>query len=293
MPSSRERASASNVHHSGTMFRAVPPVIIPTFALVSSSMRPRRRSAIAREAARIAERPSSGYIPAWAARPWKRAWIATGGRRAEDDLADRRRLVVHVSELRLEPVVVERVAPSRPTSSFGVKSELHAGVRPVLGHDPPRRLEHHHHGRLVVGAEDRAAGVAHDTVLHDRLDRPRSAARCRGARRERAACPRLRRPGSRQRMFPIVEPTSHLRRPRPTRGRARRASATTRRRPPAPRPGGLGIAHELEEQLEDVGGSACDLTASTATTAPTAPARARAQRRRSRGTAAPAASDAT
>jgi hypothetical protein len=44
----------------------------PTFALVSSSMRPRRKSAIAREAAAIADRPSSGYIPAWDAVPWKR-----------------------------------------------------------------------------------------------------------------------------------------------------------------------------------------------------------------------------
>ena len=53
------------------MFAAVPPVIVPTFAVDSSSTRPRRISAIARAAAAIAERPSSGYIPACEARPWK------------------------------------------------------------------------------------------------------------------------------------------------------------------------------------------------------------------------------
>ena len=58
------------------MLRAVPPVITPTLALDWWSMRPSRMSAIARAAARIAERPSSGYMPAWDARPWNRASIA-------------------------------------------------------------------------------------------------------------------------------------------------------------------------------------------------------------------------
>ena len=49
-----------------------PAVIRPTFAVVSSSIRPRRRSAIAFAAAAIAERPSSGTIPECAGRPWKR-----------------------------------------------------------------------------------------------------------------------------------------------------------------------------------------------------------------------------
>jgi hypothetical protein len=48
----------------------VPPVIVPTFAVESSSTRPNRISAIARAAAAIADLPSSGCIPAWAARPW-------------------------------------------------------------------------------------------------------------------------------------------------------------------------------------------------------------------------------
>ena len=52
------------------MLVAVPPVIVPTFAVESSSTRPRRNSAIARAAAAIADRPSSGCMPEWEARPW-------------------------------------------------------------------------------------------------------------------------------------------------------------------------------------------------------------------------------
>ena len=96
-----------NVHHSGTMLRAVPPVIVPTLAVVSSSTRPSRRSAIARAAAAIAERPSSGNMPECEARPWKRTSMRTAERRAEDHLADRRRLVVDEAELGVQPRVVE------------------------------------------------------------------------------------------------------------------------------------------------------------------------------------------
>ena len=43
----------------------------------------------------------------------------------------------------------------------------------ALGEDPPRRLEHHDHGRLVVRAEDGATGVANDPLLVDHgLERP-------------------------------------------------------------------------------------------------------------------------
>ena len=52
------------------MFPAVPPLISPTFAVDSSSTRPSLKSAIAFAAAAIAERPSSGYMPECAARPW-------------------------------------------------------------------------------------------------------------------------------------------------------------------------------------------------------------------------------
>ena len=52
------------------MFPAVPPLMSPTFADESSSIRPSLKSATAFAAAAIADRPSSGYMPAWAARPW-------------------------------------------------------------------------------------------------------------------------------------------------------------------------------------------------------------------------------
>ena len=48
---------------------ALPPAIEPTFTVVSSSTRPSRIEQIARAAARIAERPSSGRMPACAATP--------------------------------------------------------------------------------------------------------------------------------------------------------------------------------------------------------------------------------
>jgi len=43
------------------MLPALPPSIRPTFAVVSSSTRPRRRSAIARAAAAIAEREGRAW----------------------------------------------------------------------------------------------------------------------------------------------------------------------------------------------------------------------------------------
>src|SRR6266508_2412669 len=47
------RASARMAQRSGTMFRALPPWMVPTFADVSASIRPRRRSATARAAAAV------------------------------------------------------------------------------------------------------------------------------------------------------------------------------------------------------------------------------------------------
>ena len=71
---SSERVSASSRQRSGTMLvEPAPPWIEPTLAVVCSSIRPSGIAAIAWAAARIAERPSSGRMPAWAARPWKSA----------------------------------------------------------------------------------------------------------------------------------------------------------------------------------------------------------------------------
>ena len=107
--SSCERTSAVNEHHSGTTFRAVPPEMTPTFALVSSSTRPRRKSAIARDAAAIAERPSSGCIPACAAAPWKRKSRSRACGEPSTISPIARALVVDVARRRDEPRVVERV----------------------------------------------------------------------------------------------------------------------------------------------------------------------------------------
>ena len=92
-------------------------------------------------------------------------------RRAEDHLADRRRLVVDVAEPRLQPLVVEGGRAEQPTSSFGVNrssmppcGRFSASTRRVA-------FEHRRDGRLVVRAEDRAGRVAHDAVLDHRLDR--------------------------------------------------------------------------------------------------------------------------
>ena len=95
-----------------------------------------------------------------------------GRRGAEDDLADRRRLVVDVAELGLEPRVVEGAGAEQADLLLRGEEQLDARVRPPLRDDPPRRLEHRRDGRLVVGAEDRPAGIADDAVLDDGLERP-------------------------------------------------------------------------------------------------------------------------
>ena len=93
-------------------------------------------------------------------------------RRAEDHLADRPGLVVDVADPGGEAASSRTpAAPRRPTSSFGVKrSSRPACGTPLLDH-PPGGLDHRDDRGLVVGAEDRAAGVPDDAVLDDRLDR--------------------------------------------------------------------------------------------------------------------------
>ena len=73
---SSERASPRIVQRPGTTFVPPwPPEIVPMFAVVSASIRPSRIAAIARAAASIALRPSSGRIPACACVPRKSASI--------------------------------------------------------------------------------------------------------------------------------------------------------------------------------------------------------------------------
>jgi hypothetical protein len=94
-------------------------------------------------------------------------------RRAEDDLADRRALVVHEARARVQPRVVERPCALQAHLLLRREHELDPGVRDPLADDAADRLEHGDHGGLVVGPEDRAAGVADHPVLVDvRLELP-------------------------------------------------------------------------------------------------------------------------
>ena len=60
-----------------------------------------------------------------------------GPRRAEDDLADRRRLVVDEPEPRVEPVVVEGRGPDEADLLLRREEELDPGMAPTLGEDAP------------------------------------------------------------------------------------------------------------------------------------------------------------
>ena len=93
-------------------------------------------------------------------------------RSTEDDLADRRRLVVHVAELRVEAIVVERVRADEADLLLRREQELDPRMRTVLREHAPDAFQHRDDGRLVVRAEDRAAGVAHDAVLDDGVEGP-------------------------------------------------------------------------------------------------------------------------
>ena len=108
-PWSCERTSASSEHRSGTMFRAVPPRIRPTFAVVSSSMPPERHVGDRARGRRRSRAPLLGIHPRVRGAPDEREPELLRRRRADDDLADRRRLVVDVAHPRVEPVGVERV----------------------------------------------------------------------------------------------------------------------------------------------------------------------------------------
>ena len=224
------------------MFAAVPPLIGPTFAVDSSSIRPSRISAIARAAAAIADRPSSGYIPACAARPWNVISSCCADGAPSTIVADRRRLVVDVADAaRGAGDGRTRRRRCSPTSSFGVNSELDPGVRPALGEHAARRLEHRGDRGLVVAAEDRRPRVADDAVLDDRLDRVgrRHGVEV-GAEEDRLALGASARPA--RRGSPSSSRPSARRRPRRPRARSRGDTRRRGRRPRAPRPDGLEIA---------------------------------------------------
>ena len=68
----------------------------------------------------------------------------------------------------MKPRVVERRGADEADLLLPRKHELDSGVRDALGEHAAHALEHLRDGGLVVGAEDRAAGVADDSVLDDR-----------------------------------------------------------------------------------------------------------------------------
>ena len=112
-------------------------------------------------------------------------------RRAEDDLADRRALVVHVAGRRDEPRVVERVRPAQRNLLLRREEELDPRVLATLLEHAPHRLEHDDDRGLVVGAEDRARPRSARRRPRRRPARsPSRAAPCPCARRGRSACRR-------------------------------------------------------------------------------------------------------
>ena len=72
----------------------------------------------------------------------------------------------------MQPVVVERVRADETDFLLRREDELDSRVRPVLGEHAPDALEHLDDRSLVVGAEDRSAGVPDNPVLDDRFERP-------------------------------------------------------------------------------------------------------------------------
>ena len=113
-------------------------------------------------------------------------------RGAEDDLADRRALVVHEAGRRDEPRVVERVRAAERHLLLRREQELDPRVLAAFVEDAANRLEHDDDRRLVVRAEDRPGGIADDAVLaDDRVDRRlgRNRVRVRAEEDRRPAAP--------------------------------------------------------------------------------------------------------
>ena len=167
--SSRLRASPRTVHHSGTMLIATPPSMTPTLAVVISSMRPRLMSAIARPAAAIALRPSSGAMPACAATPWNSATrlfcegaavITSPSGPLESNTKPARACAAPRSNA---------LAPRRPTSSHVEKTTSTRPGGGIAG-EVAQQEQHDGAGTLVVGAQDRVALAAHDPAVDDGSD---------------------------------------------------------------------------------------------------------------------------
>ena len=149
----------------GTPLRMIPPLMTPTLAVVSWSIRPRRSAAIALAAARIALIPFSGSIPAWAERPVTVTSIAKYDGPADHDRVER--VVVHEeAALGRDAGEVQSLDAEQADLLLPADRELHR--RAHAG--DAQRLEHLGDPRLVVGAEDRVAARADDSACEHRLD---------------------------------------------------------------------------------------------------------------------------
>ena len=174
-----------------------------------------------------------------------------GRRRAEHDLADRRRLVVHVAELGLQPRAVEGVRAAqadlllrREERARGRRAVVLRRARGALPRpSPPRRPCCRRRGsspqRCGRGRPRRQARSAPAAAPCRGVRRGRSASRSRSARAARAGCP-----SSSRCSVPC--------RPRRPRDRATRARRSRGRRPRAP-PRRARDRRELEEEVEDAG----------------------------------------
>ena len=228
-----------------------------------------------------------------------------GGRRGDDDLADRRRLVEDVAVGR--DAARRRRTPSRPPARAprATVNSSSSADRRALDARAPARSQQHGDRRLVVGAEDRVARALPPAVDEHRLDAAPSGtvSRCAHSRTERSARPGRARagcppppssaaPSSSTSMpsapsSPVTRAATARSSPERARDRAelgerarsagRRSTSEAGRSAPRPRAAGrlgLGAARPRRPPARAAGVLA-------------------ARRRRTRGTAAPAARDAT
>ena len=172
------------------MLPAMPPWIRPTLAVVSASIRPSGMSAIARAAATIALRPSLRARSRRARRGRRNAnrsvcWVGA----ASTMLPIGGGVVVAVPELRAAAARCRSaLRPAQADLLHRRQHELDAGVRPrPCGRGRATAASIADDRGLVVGAEDGVVRVRDDAVLHNGLDRRRSAAPCRGGRSGRSA----------------------------------------------------------------------------------------------------------
>ena len=166
------RASATIRQWPGTTLPAVPPSILPTFAVVPSSSRPSFHAGDRRRGRRDRVAAGLGVDP--------RVRLDSGelgddlllGRRARDHLADGARVVEDEAAVGAECRRVDRLRPPQPLLLGDGQQQLDPDRRRLRG-VAGGELDEDRDSRLVVGAEDRLAAAAKDAVgLHD-LDLPR------------------------------------------------------------------------------------------------------------------------